>query len=414
MQKKRLLQDLVDGLSADGNLKKKDAENFLRQYFNVIEEGLLSDKVVKINGLGTMKLIEVDARSSVDVNTGESFLIKEHLKLSFVPDNDLKEAVNKPFAGYEPVPTLTPTVTETNKEPETMKEPDTMKEPTNNHTNSSPSSDHPEVTPLDETPEQPLAANKQRYPDVEDPFASDTQETGERQQTIQEMLEELEKEADHTPWGENGKRRRSALTIILVILGLLFLAGLIYWSIDSNRKAREERALKEKLMEQMVLEVAPLGDSTATVSDLSATVSEPIPTVSDPVTAAPKPVSVPAKKPATTSKPTTTTTKPTTTTPKPATTTRTKTTTTKTVVRPAQITVKAGDRLTQLAETYYGHKVFWVYIYLENKAKIDDPNQVAAGTNLVLPKPHPTLMDPKNPEAIKRAEGIQERILAKN
>lgn len=402
MQKKRLLQDLVDGLSADGNLKKKDAENFLRQYFNVIEEGLLSDKVVKINGLGTMKLIEVDARSSVDVNTGESFLIKEHLKLSFVPDNDLKEAVNKPFAGYEPVPTLTPTVTETNKEPETMKE------PTNNHKHSSPSSDHPEVTPLDETPEQPLAADKQRYSDVDDPFASDTQETGERQQTIQEMLEELEKEGDHTPWGENGKRRRSVLTIILVILGLLFLAGLIYWSIDSNRKAREERALKEKLMEQMVLEVAPLGDSTALVA-------EPVPTVTEPVTAAPKPVAASAKKPVTTSKPTTTTTKPTTTTtPKPATTTSTKTTTTKTVVRPAQITVKAGDRLTQLAETYYGHKVFWVYIYLENKAKIDDPNQVAAGTNLVLPKPHPTLMDPKNPEAIKRAEGIQERILAKN
>jgi len=284
-----------------------------------------------------------------------------------------------------------------------------MKEPTNNHTNSSPSSDHPEVTPLDETPEQPLAADKQRYSDVDDPFASDTQETGERQQTIQEMLEELEKEGDHTPWGENGKRRRSVLTIILVILGLLFLAGLIYWSIDSNRKAREERALKEKLMEQMVLEVAPLGDSTALVT-------EPVPTVTEPVTAAPKPVVASAKKPVTTSKPTTTTAKPTTTTattPKPATTTSTKTTTTKTVVRPAQITVKAGDRLTQLAETYYGHKVFWVYIYLENKAKIDDPNQVAAGTNLVLPKPHPTLMDPKNPEAIKRAEGIQERILAK-
>ena len=68
--------------------------------------------------------------------------------------------------------------------------------------------------------------------------------------------------------------------------------------------------------------------------------------------------------------------------------------------------------MTLLSEKYYGHKVFWVYIYLENKAKIADPNNVTAGTTIVLPKAHPTMMDPTNAEAVKKAEGIQQRILA--
>ncbi|MDP4277125.1 MAG: HU family DNA-binding protein, partial [Bacteroidota bacterium] len=102
MDNKFLLQDLVDKLSEAGNCKKKEAEDFLRTYFKVIEDGLLQDKIVKINGLGTFKLIEVEARNSVDVNTGQAFQIKGHLKLNFIPDPQFKEKVNKPFAAFEP------------------------------------------------------------------------------------------------------------------------------------------------------------------------------------------------------------------------------------------------------------------------------------------------------------------------
>lgn len=408
MQKKRLLQDLVDGLVVEGDLKKKDAEEFIRHFFKVIEEGLLADRLVKVNGLGVFKLIEVEARSSVDVNTGEPFLIKEHLKLSFIPDTPLKEKINKPFESYEPV--------QTTSEPINMKEtiPD-------NHTDTPSVNEEPQAPTA---PQKPLDLGL----DEEDPF--EPKEGEERQPTIQEMLAALKEENERQTPSESGKRGRSIVVIILIALGLLFLAGLIYWSMESNRKARQERALKEAMMEQLAVEVEPLtGQPTQNALDslsilaaqeTAATVKQPTqPSTTKPVE---KPVVKPAPKPATTTaRPATTTpkavstaTKPTTTASKPATTTpkTTTSTTTKTTFRPSEVTVKAGDRLTLLSEKYYGHKVFWVYIYLENKAKIADPNNVTAGTTLALPKPHPTMMDPTNAEAVKKAEGIQQRILA--
>lgn len=411
MQKKRLLQDLVEGLAVDGNLKKKDAEDFVRHFFKVVEEGLLTDRSVKVNGLGTFKLIDVEARSSVDVNTGQAFLIKEHLKVSFVPDTELKDMVNKPFAAYEPMPTPTPTASEA------------MKETQPDHQELDEKPIRPQATPLDETPLGSTAAQA-KVPELDDPF-DNVLADGERQPTIQEMLEALEQERQETPGGDNHKRRRSLWTIILITLGLFFLAGLIYWSIDSNQKARQERALKEQLMKQLVVDVEPLTAEPSqaaldSLAMLSGQVGAAVKQVEKP-TPVVKPT--PPKPAVTTAKPTVTPTKTTATTTKPSTTTASKPTaapvatktasTAKTTTTPTQVTVQAGDRLTQLAEKHYGHKVFWVYIYLENKDKIPDPNNVAAGTTLVLPKAHPTLMDPGNPEAIKRAEGVQQRILAR-
>ena len=63
MSNKQLFQDMVDELAASTNIKKKDAEEFLKSFFSTLEEGLMQDKVVKINGLGTFKLIEVEART---------------------------------------------------------------------------------------------------------------------------------------------------------------------------------------------------------------------------------------------------------------------------------------------------------------------------------------------------------------
>ena len=69
----------------------------------MIIEGLESDGIVKINGLGTFKMVDVASRSSVNVNNGEKFEIKGHKKISFLPADSLKEKVNAPFAMFEPV-----------------------------------------------------------------------------------------------------------------------------------------------------------------------------------------------------------------------------------------------------------------------------------------------------------------------
>lgn len=103
MDKKVLIQDLADGLVLRRGLPKKDADVFVRSVFEIIGEYLQTDKIVKVKGLGTFKLVTVDSRESVDVNTGERILIKEYTKINFTPDPVLRDAVNKPFAQFETV-----------------------------------------------------------------------------------------------------------------------------------------------------------------------------------------------------------------------------------------------------------------------------------------------------------------------
>ena len=79
------------------------ADTFTKAFFDVIIEGLENDGIVKINGLGTFKMVDVASRSSVNVNTGEKFEIKGHKKITFLPADSLKEKVNTPFAMFEPV-----------------------------------------------------------------------------------------------------------------------------------------------------------------------------------------------------------------------------------------------------------------------------------------------------------------------
>ncbi len=103
MEKKILLQDLADGIARRRNIHKKDAEVFVRSVFEIVSEYLQSDKIVKIKGLGTFKLVTVDSRESVDVNTGERIVIKEYTKVNFTPDSVLRDTINKPFAQFETV-----------------------------------------------------------------------------------------------------------------------------------------------------------------------------------------------------------------------------------------------------------------------------------------------------------------------
>lgn len=97
------IQNLIDLLAAKKGLSKKDAETFLKEMFAVIEQALQTDKYVKIKGLGTFKLIEVDSRESVNVNTGARIEIQGHTKVSFTPEASIRDLINKPFAHFETV-----------------------------------------------------------------------------------------------------------------------------------------------------------------------------------------------------------------------------------------------------------------------------------------------------------------------
>lgn len=103
MENKITLSDLIDLLAVQANISNSESEVFLKSLFEIITETLAKDEVVKIKDFGTFKLTPIQARESVDVNTGEKIEIPAHNRLSFSPATALKELVNKPFSHFETI-----------------------------------------------------------------------------------------------------------------------------------------------------------------------------------------------------------------------------------------------------------------------------------------------------------------------
>lgn len=98
-----VLQLISEELSKKIGLSVKEADSFVSAIFEVVNNGLKEDKITKVKGLGTFKLLAVKPRESINVNTGERVLIEGHNKVSFTPDSFMKELVNKPFSQFETV-----------------------------------------------------------------------------------------------------------------------------------------------------------------------------------------------------------------------------------------------------------------------------------------------------------------------
>ena len=97
------LPELASTLQERRQLNKKEASQFVNEMFRIIQESLDQDKLVKVKGLGTFRIIDVEDRESVNVNTGDRVLIEGHGKITFTPDALMKELVNKPFSQFETV-----------------------------------------------------------------------------------------------------------------------------------------------------------------------------------------------------------------------------------------------------------------------------------------------------------------------
>lgn len=97
------ITDLASVLEEQHQLSKSEAEFFIPLLVDVLTTGLKADKQVKIKGLGTFKVTSVNARESVDVNTGERIIIEGRVKISFTPEPVLRDKVNSPFEQFETV-----------------------------------------------------------------------------------------------------------------------------------------------------------------------------------------------------------------------------------------------------------------------------------------------------------------------
>lgn len=390
MSNKQLFQDMVDELAASTNIKKKDAEEFLKSFFSTLEEGLMQDKVVKINGLGTFKLIEVEARTSVDVNTGKSFIIKEHYKLSFTPDAQLKDAVNKPFANFESVEADCPGDSETE-----------VVDSKPNETKTS----QPEIQSKPE-PETESEADSQSELEPEPPRRYTKNYVKGSPQTIGGSSDY----SRHANGGEEPKVSKRLPWFFIIVLALL-VAVVALWTYKSNYDAKRERQHKIEFFQQFKGDSAsnvikqPVRDDKQLEDSIMAAIEADIAADSmarleqdrlvEEALAVTEPKVVPQATPV-----------------KPTVQPTVKPTVKPTTTSPKADTFRVGDRLTLMAEKHYGHKVFWVYLYIYNKDHISDPNDIPVGTIINIPAQDMSRMNPKDPTCLKKALELQEKILS--
>ncbi|MBR3758104.1 MAG: HU family DNA-binding protein [Bacteroidaceae bacterium] len=101
MNEKLYKEEFRNILKREYGMSEREAADALNKFFSLVIKALEEERYVKIKGLGIFKLIDVESRKSVDVNTGEGIEIPEHRKISYTVDSSLKELINRPFAHFE-------------------------------------------------------------------------------------------------------------------------------------------------------------------------------------------------------------------------------------------------------------------------------------------------------------------------
>ena len=432
MNEKITLQELVDLFAQKSQLNEADAALFVKEFLSLIEEALARDKYVKVKGLGTFKLINIEARKSVDVNTGEAIEIKGHTRVSFIPEAGLRDLINKPFAHFQSVllkdevhfadlPEEGGLPEGTEEESESDGTEETVEnvpggEITTVGLESSPKDMQEEeplsaeaVVHLQVEPEKDVASSTEQQvekscPEVaEDPSVEEKEEpadaeavvpernTSEADVTVPEKeteASESENEAQQEQEGEasfsasSGEKERHIpwCMIASVLLVGIFIGGLRTWALTSGRRYVPKEVM-EYLMKQEQLQKSAVvvPDSSKVTDTLTAKVDSSQIQVQRPdtVNQQPKVVTV---TPSQTGK------------------------NEKTVAVPAKretladtveyqitgtqtsYTLRPGESLVRVALKFYGNKKLWPYLVKHNKSIIKNPDNVPVGTTIQIPQ----------------------------
>ena len=491
MNNKLTIQELATLLSVKSGKDVYETERFIREFITVVSEGLFSDKMVKVKGLGTFKIVLVEDRESIHVNTGERILIPAHYKCSFLPDNELKELVNRPFSIFEtteigdaasfqdmemaddldeddvdsdlesdanedgedlslPKSSVTESringlldkeITEELADPEDLPEihspeealtvdkqpngqidtvdspvsddsPEEVSEPYNEETiemenpkeedtievEDSIHMDETLSEEIDESPEADLASEvvdtipdlqaNELTPEIESSSQVDNQDkekeqTENREEIIRAKLASLSAKdpvAFVAPEAKPKKRRKHGHTatktfFYIIVGGLLVTASVALFFYFQSLEVRNAVPI-------MIESVSVIPTETPAPTDSVFDESDSIP--SNEKDSVPEVVSEPQGTMQTE---------------------QVKTKYMDTVV------IQTGDRLTLISLKYYGHKIFWVYLYLANKESIPNPNSVAIGTKIHIPVPETYNIDANDEQSIRKAAALQTEIL---
>jgi nucleoid DNA-binding protein len=188
---KLTIQEVAKILTEKNGLSPREASNFAAEMFSVILQHLQEGDAVKVKGLGTFKIINVEARESVSVRTGERVVIDSHSKVTFTPDTIMRELVNKPFSQFETVVLNDGVEFEDIKDDEAEEEATVTKEPT--VTEEPAAVEEPAIVEEPVVAEEPVA--------VEEPVVVEEQpaETEEEPVVDEEPTVEEEPVADEEP-----------------------------------------------------------------------------------------------------------------------------------------------------------------------------------------------------------------------
>ncbi|WP_291528680.1 HU family DNA-binding protein [Bacteroides sp. UBA939] len=373
MNEKLNIQNLIELLAEKHGMDRKNADNFVKEFFLLIEESLENDNYVKIKGLGTFKLIDVESRESVNVNTGERFEIQGHTKVSFTPEPTLKDLINKPFSYFETVVLNDETVFD-----DTPVEKEEIEEEKERETTGEQSGEIPVIIPentaetieIAEKPEEVIDPESS-IPDEKTPvyLTESADLPADSDITPEPVVQETKPSGSPVTPPIHKKTDDSSavkyyIGIVVLITSLCIGAVLFMYYPDwfdglffnSNRQTETVADAKDENPESTVA----LTDSSIKKDTATAMKEDTVAEV-----ATTKPVATQKKKP----------------TPFEPDSVNYKIVGTK-----ATYTIKEGETLTRVALRFYGTKTLWPYIAKHNPGVIKNPDNVPYGTVIKIPE----------------------------
>lgn len=383
MNEKISFPDLVGLLSSKMNITKKEAETFLKEFFTVSTEVITFGEELRINGLGLFKPIWVEARGSINVQTGEPVEIPGHYKLSFIPDKVLREAVNAPFSSFSvevlndhvPIEDMTAVPSQDIDENNDICNTENVELQDSKEIREKEEEDEP-IEPAHEYIQEDKSADEE------------SSESTVSSQEIEKFQEEIiqpesetkveEKEEDcYEDYLRKSASRKSFWWGVLSAFGIIIicLAGGVFfmgndspyvvkigeYTLSLGKQSIDSRPMNNNT-ESVVL---PENKDTLSEMEKDSVLKDSVISVS--------PLAAPE-------------------------------------VKPVIETIRSGIFLTTLARKYFGHKAFWVYIYEENKDVIKNPNQVPIGTRLTIPSASKYDIDANNRTSVENAKALAAKI----
>ena len=248
---KLTIQDIAKVLVEKSGLTQKEANKFATEMFSIIQQRLEEDELVKIKGFGTFKIINVEARESVSVRTGERVMIDSHAKVTFTPDTVMKELVNKPFSQFETV------VLNDGVEFDDVAE--------DNEEDVAPVEDV--ISPVEELPVVEMAQVEEEPQVVETPQIEEEPQVEETPMVKLAEDEPVEEDpvADEEPVEEESswKKWLLAAAVVLVLMGLSAYGG-YYYAMQKMSAQKTETATIKK--DEVAIPEKPV-DSVAVAKD---------------------------------------------------------------------------------------------------------------------------------------------------